>query len=82
MISTTKSIPMRAGSVDLTGRKFSKARSIAERLGICPRTIFRWADAGKITRYKINPRVVLFSDDEVTGFVASARVSKVAAELV
>lgn len=61
MNSNTKSIPSRGGS-ELAARKFSKARSIAERLGICPRTIFRWADAGKITRYKVNPRVVLFSE--------------------
>jgi predicted site-specific integrase-resolvase len=47
------------------GRRFSKAKSIAGRLGICPRTIFRWADAGMITRHKINARVVLFDDAEV-----------------
>jgi len=57
------------------GRKFSKARSVAERLGICPRTIFRWADAGKITRHKINARVVLFDESEVTAFIESARVT-------
>ncbi len=74
MLTNTKSIPSRAGTSDLAARKFSKARSIAERLGICPRTIFRWADAGKITRHKINARVVLFSDDELTEFVVSARV--------
>lgn len=56
------------------GRKFSKARSVAERLGICPRTIFRWADAGKITRHKINARVVLFDEVEVIAFIESARV--------
>ncbi len=56
------------------GRKFSKARSVAQRLGICPRTIFRWADAGKITRHKINARVVLFDESEVTAFIDSARV--------
>lgn len=74
MNSTTKSNPPRGGSVDLAARKFSKARSIAERLGICPRTIFRWADAGKITRYKVNPRVVLFSDVEVADFINSSRL--------
>lgn len=74
MISTTKPIPPRGGSVDLAARKFSKARSIAERLGICPRTIFRWADTGKITRHKINARVVLFDDAEVFAFVRSSRV--------
>ncbi|GAB1488482.1 hypothetical protein MASR2M8_09270 [Opitutaceae bacterium] len=75
MNSTTKSIPTRGGSVDLAARKFSKARSIAERLGICPRTLFRWADAGKITRHKINARVVLFSEEEVAAFVDAARVT-------
>ena len=80
MNSTTQPIPPRGGPVDLAARQFSTARSIAERLGICPRTIFRWADAGMIARYKINPRVVLFSDDEVTVFVASARVGKAAGE--
>jgi len=74
MNSTTKSIPPRGGSVDLAARKFSKARSIAERLGICPRTIFRWADAGKIARYKINQRVVLFSEVEVLAYVESGRI--------
>ena len=56
------------------GRRFSKAKSIAGRLGICPRTLFRWADAGKITRHKINARVVLFDDAEVVAFIDSARV--------
>ena len=74
MISNTKSIPSRAGSPDLAARKFSKARSIAERLGICPRTIFRWADAGKITRHKINARVVLFDESEIAAFIESARI--------
>lgn len=75
MNSSTKSFPARGGSVDLAARKFSKARSIAERLGICPRTIFRWADAGKIARHKINARVVLFDEAEVAAFIEAARVS-------
>ncbi|MDD2763670.1 MAG: hypothetical protein PHE83_06815 [Opitutaceae bacterium] len=74
MNSNTKTILSRAGSPDLAARKFSKARPIAERLGICPRTIFRWADAGKITRHKVNARVVLFCEEEATAFVTSARV--------
>jgi hypothetical protein len=55
------------------GRKFSKARFIAHRLGLCSRTIFRWADAGMITRYKINDRVVLFDEAEVIALIESAR---------
>jgi hypothetical protein len=55
-------------------RKFSKARTIANRLGLCSRTIFRWADAGKITRHKINSRVVLFDEAEVSALIDSARI--------
>jgi len=58
----------------LAGRRFSKAKSIADRLGVCPRTVFRWADAGKIARYKINQRVVIFDEAEVAAFIESARV--------
>ena len=57
-----------------TIRRFSKAKSLAVRLDICPRTIFRWADQGMITRHKINARVVLFDDAEVVAFIESARV--------
>ncbi len=56
------------------GRRFSKARSLAERLGVCPRTLFRWADAGLITRHKINARVVLFDEVEVAAMLEGARI--------
>ena len=55
-------------------RKFSKARAIAARLGLCSRTIFRWADAGRITRHKINARVVLFDEAEVSALIDSTRI--------
>jgi predicted site-specific integrase-resolvase len=78
MNSITKSIPPRGSSVDLAARKFSKASSIAERLGICPRTIFRWADAGKIARHKINARVVLFDESEIASLLNNARITSAA----
>jgi hypothetical protein len=56
-------------------RHFSKAKALSVRLGICPRTIFRWADQGMIARHKINARVVLFDEAEVVAFIESARVS-------
>jgi len=55
-------------------RTFSKAKPIATRLGICPRTLFRWADDGKIARHKINARVVLFDEAEIVTFIESTRV--------
>lgn len=57
-------------------RRFSKAKTIAERLGVCPRTVFRWADAGRLARHKINARVVLFDEAEVLAFIESARVER------
>ncbi len=65
-----------AGKTEAAGvRKFTKARPLAARLGINAKTIFRWADAGKISRFKVNDRVVLFDDAEVTAFIESARVA-------
>jgi len=75
MQTTTKSFIERDVATNgVGGRRFSKAKAIAGRLGICPRTLFRWADAGKITRHKINARVVLFDDAEVVAFIDSVRV--------
>jgi hypothetical protein len=59
-----------------TIRQFSKAKVIAEKLGVCPRTIFRWADQGRIARHKINPRVVLFDEMELIALLHSARVRR------
>jgi hypothetical protein len=53
---------------------FNKAKVIALKLGVCPRTIFRWADEGRITRHKINARVVLFDEAEIVTLIHSARV--------
>jgi predicted site-specific integrase-resolvase len=58
----------------LAGRRFSKAKPLAARLGICTRTLFRWADAGLIARHKINSRVVLFDEGEVAALIDSARI--------
>ncbi len=66
--SQTKSATAEAGGA----RKFSKARALAQRVGISKRTLFRWADAGHITRHKVNERVVLFDDSEVIGFIQSS----------
>jgi len=77
MLSTTKSLAAPVAQFDgLAGRKFSKAKSIADRLGVCSRTIFRWADAGKITRHKINARVMLFDEAEVLTLLLAARDSR------
>lgn len=64
-MTSTKSLIRSTTSADgLASCKFSKAKTIAERLGVCSRTIFRWAAEGKIARQKINARVVLFNEAE------------------
>jgi hypothetical protein len=74
-MNTNRAILPRPPQADASAiRRFSKAKSLAVRLDICPRTIFRWADQGMITRHKINARVVLFDDAEVVAFIESARV--------
>jgi hypothetical protein len=55
-------------------KKFSKARPLAERIGVSAKTLFRWADAGLIARHKINARIVLFDTAEVAAYVQSCRV--------
>ena len=54
--------------------RFNKARVIAARLGICTRTLFRWADQGRIARHKVNARLVLFNEAEVESFIESTRM--------
>lgn len=58
-----------------TLRQFNKAEVVAKRLGVCRRTIFRWANQGKLTRYKVNARVVLFDEAEVMALIEDARVA-------
>jgi hypothetical protein len=72
--STTSRTTPAAQFEGLAGRRFSKAKPIAARLGICTRTLFRWADAGLIARHKINARVVLFDEAEVVALIDSARI--------
>ena len=72
--NTSTNIPVVSPGSPL--RKFSKAKPIAEKLGLCPRTIFRMADAGRITRFKVNERVVLFDESEIAAIIESARVGR------
>ncbi|MEO7799108.1 MAG: hypothetical protein ABIY47_15445 [Opitutaceae bacterium] len=66
--------PYVAELANATLRQFSKAKVVAKKLGVCTRTIFRWADEGKITRHKINSRVVLFDEAEGYALLESARI--------
>jgi hypothetical protein len=66
--------PLKGTDSEGTARKFSKAKPLAARVGLHPKTLFRLASAGCFHRFAVNPRVVLFDEDEVIRFIESARV--------
>jgi len=55
--SSDSPVPTATGGAE---RKFVKAKALAAAVNVCPKTIFRLAEAGKITAYRINQRLVLF----------------------
>ncbi len=52
-----------------TGKKYMRAREVAQYLGIGISTVWLYAKEGKLTPKKISPRVTVFSIDEVNDFV-------------
>ena len=51
-----------------------KAKDIATRLGCCARTVHRYANAGLISRHKLNARVVLYELSQVLAVVDAAKI--------
>lgn len=58
------------GSSDI--RWLSTAES-ARRLGITPRTLYRFIDEGQLPAYRFG-RVIRLKEDEVEGFIESCRI--------
>jgi hypothetical protein len=65
--------PNAGHSVETSGRKFSKARPLARQVGLHPKTLFRLAEAGKISAFRVNSRLVLFDEAEVVGLIEAGR---------
>ena len=56
---------------------YVRAKQIAQRIGVHALTIVKWANEGRIPRYKVSHSVVLFDQAEVLGYVTStSRVKK------
>ena len=53
---------------------YLKAKPLASRIGVSAKTLFRWADAGLIHRHKVNDRIVLFDEREVSAFIQKCRI--------
>lgn len=77
-MSTIPHTTTQAGTPAAGERKFTRARDLAARLGVCAKTLHRWADAGHVHRHKINARVVLFDESEVLAFIDRSKVPSAA----
>lgn len=74
-MNTKKLVNTPTASIDGAARKMSKAGPLAARLGLNKKTLFRWADAGFVHRFKVNDRLILFDERQIDEFIESARVS-------
>lgn len=74
-MSNKNNQPGKGAAADTGARKFSKAKPLATRFGVCAKSIHRWANAGHIGRFKLNDRVVLFDEAEVEAFVQRCRIA-------
>ena len=50
---------------------YLRAKTLAAKLGVHFLTISRWADEGKVTRFKVSDAMVLYNEAEVYAYVAS-----------
>jgi hypothetical protein len=72
-----KSLTNTRASASDDSRAFAKAKPIAKRFGVHPKTVMRWAAAGHIHAHKLNDRLILYNVEEVFAFVGAARVGGV-----
>lgn len=59
-------------------RKFAKARALAAKINVHPKTLHRWADAGLVHRHKLNARTVLFDEAEVFALIDRSKIGTAA----
>lgn len=59
-----------------TSRTYESVQQGADRVGVTPRTIRRWIAAGRLTGYRMGPRLIRIDADELDALmtpIASAR---------
>jgi hypothetical protein len=56
-------------------RGFSKARPIAQKIGLCPKTIRRWSNKGYIKRFKLSDRISLYDEKEIYDYIQAAKLN-------
>jgi len=72
-LKTYNNINVAADAASMSG-KFSKARPIAMKIGLCPKTIRRWSNLGYITRFKLSDRISLYSEKEIYEYIEAAKL--------
>ena len=58
-----------------TAKQYARAQRLANRFGVCTRTIRRWARKKMFATYKPTPGVALFDESEVEAYVEKSRVN-------
>lgn len=54
--------------------QFAPASVIATILSLHPKTIAQWAAAGRIARFKVNGKTILYEVNEIIAYVRSCRI--------
>jgi len=54
---------------------YSKAKDIAKKIGLCPKTISRWSEKGLVKKYKISQRLCLYDEQDVYDYIEAGCVS-------
>lgn len=57
-----------------TDARWLSTAEAAKRLGVTPRTLYRFIDEGKVPGYRFG-RVIRLKDDEVDDFIESCRIA-------
>ena len=71
----SQSVTFVAADAASESRRFSKARPIAQKIGLCPKTIRRWSNKGYIKRFKLSDRISLYDEKEIYDYIQAAKLS-------
>ena len=56
--------------MSLAADQLVSARQVAEQLGVHPKTVRRWAEAGRLSLVRLGPRSIRFYQSEVDELIA------------
>ena len=72
-MSDEQNLPVSAGKM-IEGTRFVRSREVARWLGVTPLTICKWARAGKLVAYRLNPKLIVFDPRDIQKFLNDSRL--------